>query len=172
MIMSVTMMMTMLVLMLFLPPPLFPSTLQPRQRPHNLLSLLLHQILLHRIIVIVLPQQLLQLDFFLKQRPSLFLALLFAFPTGRPALQTPLPLLFLLAVSPLVSRMVHLQNPPHHARATEIVHREVGRALVFIFQEGEPFAFAGFFVADEVDVGRLAELGEYGQDVAFGEVKG
>ena len=68
--------------------------------------------------------------------------------------------------------MVYLQHPAHHARAAEVVHREVRRALVFIFQEREPFAFPGFLVADQVDVGRLAKLGEDGQDVAFGEVEG
>lgn len=68
--------------------------------------------------------------------------------------------------------MVNLQYPPHHARAAEVIHREVRRALVFIFQKREAFALPGLFVADEIDVGRFPELGEDGQDVAFGQVEG
>lgn len=121
----------------------------------------------------MLPQQPLQLDFLSTQRPSLLpLALRLALHAHRSTLQTPLPLLFLLAILPLVSRVVHLQRSPHDARAAEVVHREVRRALVFIFEEREAFALAGLFVADEVEVGRFAELGEDGQDVAFGEVEG
>ena len=158
--------------MLLLPLALLPPTFQPRQRLRNLLALLLHQVLLHRIIVIMLPQQFLQLEFLFDHRPSLLLALLFALLAHRSTLQPPLPLLFFLAVFPLISRMVHLQHPPHHARTAEVIHREVRRALIFVFQKRKAFALPGLFVADEIDIGRFPELGEDGQDVAFGQVEG
>ena len=41
-----------------------------------------------------------------------------------------------------------------------------------ILEEGEAFGFACFLVAHEVEIGRLAELGEDCDNVAFGEVKG
>lgn len=55
-IMSMTVM-VMPVFMLLLPLAFLSPVFQPRQRLRNLLALLLHQVLLHRIIVIMLPQQ-------------------------------------------------------------------------------------------------------------------
>ena len=155
--------------MLLLPLAPFPLIFQPRQRPRDLLPLLLHQKLLHRIVLVMIPDQLLQLHLLLNHGPSLLVVLLLLltvlFPllfTGCSPLQIPLPLLFLLAIFPLVARMVHFQYPSHDAGAAEIIHGQVRRALIFIFQECEAFAFSGFFVPDEVYVGRFAELGEDG----------
>jgi len=44
--------------------------------------------------------------------------------------------------------------------------------LILILEEGEPFRFPSLFISDQVDVSRLAVLGEDSYDVAFGALEG
>lgn len=148
--------------------------LQPRQRPRDLLFLLLHQELLCRVILIVISYQDHQLPLLLQHQPPLSLTLAFFHPhainapSHSPQIHTRLLIPLLL----LIPRMIHLQYPPHNRRAPKVIHGQIRAPLVLILEEGEAFGFSAFLVADEVDVGGLAVLGEDGQDVAFGEVEG
>lgn len=81
-----------------------------------------------------------------------------------------LTLLFLI-IPHLVFRMVHLQYFPHNRRSAQIIDRQICTSLILIFQEREPLGFARFFVPDEFHEGGFPELGEDGDDVAFGEVE-
>lgn len=78
-----------------------------------------------------------------------------------------LPLILL----PLVSRMIDSKDTTHHCCTSQIVNREIRTSLIFVFEKSEPFAFAGIFVAHEVDVDWLAVLGKDSHDITFGEIE-
>ena len=77
-----------------------------------------------------------------------------------------------LSIFLLVSRVIDPENPTHERGPAEVVHGQVGAALILVFEEGEATRLACLFVAHEVDMYRLPELRENGDDVALGEVKG
>lgn len=53
--------------------------------------------------------------------------------------------------------------------AAQIVDGQVGAALVLVLEPTKALGFTGFLVADEFEEDGLAELREYGNDVALGE---
>lgn len=161
---------------------LFP--LRPLLRPLNLLSLLLDQEVAHGILIFTLTlghcQHFLQLPLFLQQRPPplppLFslVTLLRLIPTLTPistilqrlqALQS--PRVRMLIVPDFISRMIDPQHSPQHLGAPQIIHGEVTAALVLVFQEREPLAFARLLVAHQLQMCRVAVLREDDRDVAF-----
>ena len=77
-----------------------------------------------------------------------------------------------LSVFLLVSRVVDPENPTHERGPAEVVHGQVGAALILVLEEGEATRLARLFVAHEVYVYGLPELRENGDDVALGQVKG
>lgn len=162
-------MMTMAVL------PLLPTLplpfLQFRHSPCYLLFLLFYEILLHRIILIMVPQQRRQFLPLLQHRPCLHLIL--SLTSRIPFHSSILQAIFLFLIVPLlILRMIHLQHPPHDRRSSQVIHGQVRATLILILEEREPFGLAGLLVADELDERGFPELGEDGDDVAFGEVEG
>lgn len=164
--------MALVAVLLLLPLSLFPSLL-------DLLLLLLDQEPLHRIVVVVLAHQNGQLPLSRKHRPRsrrllLFLTtVLHRLPLPAQHILPPnLELLPVLVVPQLVPRMIHAHHAPAHVRAAEVVHREVGAALVLVLEPAEALGLARLLVAHELQEGRLAELGEDGDDVALGELVG
>lgn len=134
-------------------------------------------------------QQQLQLLLLFQHRPASPL-LLFIRPTVparivcvlRAALRLPLPpldvlpsdlaLLHVLVVPRLVARVVHAHHAAPDGRAAKVVHSQVCAALVLILEPAEAPALAGVAVAGQLQEDGLAELGEDGNDVAFGELVG
>ena len=125
----------------------------------------------------MLPYQPLQLQLLFQQRSpldSLILTtiLILILNTTQAFHHLPLPFLLLFPLFSLIPRMIHLQNPPHDSRAPQIINRQIRRSLILILQERKTFTLPGLFISHEVEVGRLAELRKYGDDIPFGEVKG
>lgn len=76
-----------------------------------------------------------------------------------------IPLLFIVAS--LISSMVHTKHATQYSCASQVVHCEVGTALVLIFQKCEAFALARFFVANQVDMDGLSILRENGHNITL-----
>jgi hypothetical protein len=152
------------------------------QRFRNFLSLLLHEIGFHRIILIVLLQQLGQLNLLLEQWPLRF-ALTGTLrspplPTIVSLFVSRVRLLFLLVPNTLnlaflflVSRMIHTHHATHDTCSAKIIHSQVATALILILQKAETSTLARFLVADQVDVYRVSVLAENGENVALAELK-
>jgi hypothetical protein len=68
--------------------------------------------------------------------------------------------------------MVHANHAASDGGAAQVVHSQIGAALVLVFQPPETLGLARLVVAGELDKDRLAELGEYGDDIALGELVG
>lgn len=92
----------------------------------------------------------------------------FAFPAHH-ILPANLELVGVFVISRLVTRVVDAYHPTANLCAAEVVHGQVGASLVLILEPAEALGFAGFVVAGELQKYWLAELGEDGNDVAFGE---
>lgn len=77
-----------------------------------------------------------------------------------------------LVLALLISDMINPQHPPQHRRATEIVDCEIRATLIFVLEKCEAPTPACFFVADQIDMHRFAELRKNCHDVALREVIG
>lgn len=151
------------------------------QRLFNLLLLLLYQEHLHRVVVIMIHHQLLQLHLLPQHLPRPLLFLFFRLPTlvsftsslpPHDILPPNLPLLRILVVPLLISCMINPYQPATDLRSAQVIDSQVRAALVFVLEPPETFALAGLLVAHELEEDGLAELGEYGYHVAFGEFVG
>jgi hypothetical protein len=146
----------------------------------NFLLLFLHQICLHRIIIIVLADQLGQFDFFFNQW-SIDIAGAFASlpPLSSTALlrilRVVLRIILQLLISHtldltiflLIARVIDADHAAHHARSTEIVHSQIATSLVLILQETESATLARILVADQVDVDRVPILTKDCKNISF-----
>lgn len=156
------------------------------QRFSNFFSLFFYEVLLHWIVIIVVPEKFLQLDFFSNQWSCLlFFAFTFVgFPASFPstfafAVRVVTCLVFVLFVANafnfafflFVSRVIYTDHSAHDSSTTQVVHGQVAALLVFIFQEAESARLARFFVSDEIDVHGVAILAEDCQNVSFGKLE-
>lgn len=138
----------------------------------NFLLLLLNQEPLHRIIVIVIPHQQRQL-LLLRQRwpPVLFLTALFFLNILPFPLQDVLPsyleLLRVIVIPGRVPRMIYSDRSFRDLCTAEVVHRQIGTALVLVLEPSETLGFASLLVAREFQKRRIAKLGENRDYVAF-----
>lgn len=67
--------------------------------------------------------------------------------------------------------MIDLEHSSHDRSTPQVIHSKVRAPLIFIFQKCKSLGFSGFFVTHEVDIHGLAELGEDGDDIPFGELE-
>jgi hypothetical protein len=67
--------------------------------------------------------------------------------------------------------VVDSQQSSEYLAAAEVVHGEITAALVFVLEKAKTFGLARLFIADEVQMCRVAVLREYDTDVTLGEVK-
>jgi len=146
----------------------------------DLLFLLLHQVGLHRVVVVVLGNQLRQLSLLGQQLPPLFLLLSSlvlaastAAPGGRPLpplhiLPPDLALLGIFVVAQLVPRVVHAHHAAPDGCAPEVVDGQVGAALVLVLEPAEALGFPRLLVARQLEKRRLAELREDCYDIPLG----
>ena len=65
--------------------------------------------------------------------------------------------------------MVHSYDPLRDLRATKIVNRKVGAALILVLEPTEALGLACFLVARKFQKGWIAKLGEDCDYIAFGE---
>lgn len=142
----------------------------------DLRFLLVYQERLHRVIVVVVAHQKCQLSLLWQLGPRFLLAgLILGYMLALLAhdvLPANLELVLVLIVAGLVSRVVHPYKPAADLCATNVIDCQVGAPLVLILQPAEALGLAGLLVAHEFDEYGLAELGEYGDYVAFGEFVG
>lgn len=123
----------------------------------------------------MIPNEERQLSLFRQHRPLvlfLFIVLLLcvvpcaALPF-RERLVVYLAFVGVLVVAELVPGMIH----PHHSapdgRPAEVVHGQVGAALVLVLEPAEAFRLAGLLVSRQLQPHGLAELGEDRDYVAF-----
>lgn len=166
---------------------------RPAQRILDFLLLLLDQEGLHGVVVVVVLLQQHEVPLLLQHRPMptprgrLIVAPLahicVVIPTAAlaalgellPPLQR-LPvdaaLVHVLVVPRLVPRVVDADHAAVDGRAAQVVHDEVGAALVLVLEPAEAARLARLLVAGELEEGRLSELGEDGDDVALAELVG
>lgn len=100
--------------------------------------------------------------------------------TTASSLFKPLPLLqrlpvdaaflHVLVVARLIPRMVDADHAAVDGGAAQVVYGEVGAALVLVLEPAEAARLARLLVAGELEERRLAELGEYGDDIALAEL--
>lgn len=81
-------------------------------------------------------------------------------------------LVHVLVVAGLVPRVVDADHAAVYGRAAQVVHGEVGAALVLVLEPAEAARLARLLVAGELEEGRLAVLREDGYDVALAELVG
>lgn len=153
---------------------LTPSPFSPRSRPFQryfyLLFLPLYQELFHGIFAVMVFNKSHQLLLLFQWRTSSLFVIAFTLPSFLPHLQV---IIFCSTVlysrqiilkpfffAPLVPRMVDPQQPAHHTRTAQVVHRQIRAALILIFQKRKPFALSRFLVAHEVDMHRFPKLRE------------
>lgn len=79
-------------------------------------------------------------------------------------------LVHILVVPGLVPRVVDADHAAVYGSAAQIVDGEVGAALVLILEPAEAARLARLLVAGELEKGRLAVLGEDGDDIALTEL--
>lgn len=157
----------------------------PPQRVLDVFLLLVYHESLHRVVIVVVFDQELQLPFFLQQRPGRFL--LPAIPVRTSAFAptatlraTALPpcyvlpanfaFLGILVVARLVPCMVYPNESPANLSAPEVVDGQVGATLVLVLQPSEALRLARLLIANHLEEDGFAKLREYGDDVAFGEL--
>lgn len=83
-----------------------------------------------------------------------------------------LAIFLVLIVSSLVPRVVNPDEPPADLGSPDVVHCEVARPLVLVFEPAEALALARLLVARQFEEDWLAILGEDGDDVALGKLIG
>jgi len=76
-----------------------------------------------------------------------------------------------LSLLQLIPTVVHAEHSAQNSRSAQVIHSQIAAPLILIFQKCEPSALAGFLVAREIQVHRIAVLREDSQDVAFAELK-
>lgn len=79
-------------------------------------------------------------------------------------------LVHILVVPRLVPRVVDADHAAVYGGTAQIVDGEVGAALVLVFEPAEAARLARFLIAGELEKGRLAILGEDGDDIALTEL--
>jgi hypothetical protein len=72
----------------------------------------------------------------------------------------------------LIPRMIDIQQPSHKARAPQIVHGKIATPLILVLEPTKATRLARLLISRELKPDGFAVLGEYCDDVAFGEVKG
>lgn len=165
---------------------------RPAQRVLDLLLLLLDQVCLHGVVVVVVLFQQHELPLLLEHRlvsPPRGLSLVPAAPLAHVRVVVPaarlgellpplqrLPvdaaLVYVLVVPGLVPRVVNADHAAVYGGAAQVVHREVGAALVLVLEPAEAARLARLLVAGELEEGRLAVLREDGYDIALAELVG
>jgi len=172
----------------------FILTLQPDLRFQHLLDLLLlllHHVRLHRILLVVVLQQSLQLKLLLDHRSWLLLAAACT-ARSRPAMTPPprprfppsiavtlyppvltnIPLLLILIVPLLISRMINSKHTAHDRGPTKIIHRQITAPLIFVLKPCETPTLARILVPSQFDPYRVAVLGKDRDNVALGQLEG
>lgn len=131
------------------------TSIQSLQSFRNLLLFLCNQEFFHRVLFVVVLDQLNQLPLLLELWPSwrFILVLTTSPPPSRVlVLNIPhqpcniIPFLFIIAL--LVPHMVDAEHPPQDRRATQIINGKVRTVLILELQERKPATLACLLVPD------------------------